>query len=103
MTRGFADRIPVHIQQVVEAMVEVFVNQSENIGNEVDYLQVFELSVDTADFFSMQAIAHSREEPPYSTTTEFVTDTAITEKVYIISDDYGLEGEVITYLLASEY
>ena len=103
MTRGFADRIPIQIQQAIMEMVEAFVSQSEKIGSEVDYLQVFELSAETDGSASTQIITHSQEEPPYSRTIRLATDSAITEKVYVISDDYGPEGEVITYLLASEY
>lgn len=103
MTGGFADKIPVEVQQQIVTILELFLMKSQQIGREIDYLQVFELTVDRADSKNMQVIKHFQEEPPYTNIIHFVTDTAVTEKIYVISDDYGVEGEVITYLLASEY
>lgn len=49
MTRGFADKIPVEAQQQIVTILESFLMKSEQIGREIDYLQVFELTVDRAE------------------------------------------------------
>lgn len=59
-----------------------------------DYFHVFELT----ERNGLQMIRHFQEEPEWEETAAHHTDSAVTEKVYIIQDD-----DVVTMLLAEDY
>ena len=66
--------------------------------SEKDYLQVFELRTKISMKGIVQEIEHTQEEPQYSKTYQYYTDTPVEAKIYIIvEDDYS------TMLLANEY
>ena len=88
LTRGVDADIPAELQlfmwQAIDQMPEP-----------KDYLQVFRLSVENG----LQVIHHTIEQPEFDMTYILAaSDTAVTEKVYVIDD-----GEHCTMLLASEY
>lgn len=66
----------------------------------LDYLQIFEFSVDKSVGGEMvQKITHKQEQPEVSRTYEFpLGNTKVVEKVYVIDD-----GEQCTMLWADEY
>lgn len=103
MTKGFASTVPLSVQIMIFTILDEHVNKSKLNEVEVDYLQVFELNAREIDGIMSQEIKHIQEEPSYENKICIHLDEAISEKVFVISDDYGDEGEVITYLLASEY
>jgi len=103
MTKGFAGTIPLPVQLMIFTILDEHVKKSKQDGTEIDYLQVFELTATASGGITNQEIKHKQEEPPYESKMSFQLDEAVSEKVFVISDDYGDEGEVITYLLASEY
>ena len=88
LTRGVDADIPAELQlfmwQAIDQMPEP-----------KDYLQVFRLSVKNG----LQVIHHTTEQPEFDMTYILAaSDTAVTEKVYVIDD-----GEHCTMILASEY
>jgi hypothetical protein len=61
-TRGIADDVGLDIQLMLWSMID---KRKEN-GIEVDYLQVFELSIDRKDNIFVQKVVHRQECPPVS-------------------------------------
>ena len=80
----------------ISAELQLFMWQAiDQMPEPKDYLQVFRLSVENG----LQVIHHTTEQPEFDMTYILATtDTAVTEKVYVIND-----GEHCTMLLASEY
>lgn len=103
MTQGFANQVPLEVQMLIMSMLAEHVSQSVQSNTEVDYLQVFNLKAKGCDQRQIQEITHSQEVPSYERQICVQVTEAINEKIFVISDDYGEEGEVITALLASEY
>ena len=66
---------------------------------ELDYLQVFELSISIRNGKEVQVIKHYQEEPKYQEEIEIMDyEQLIVDKVYVIDD-----GEYSTMLMASDY
>lgn len=61
-TRGIATEIGLDIQLILWAMID---NRKAK-GIQVDYLQVFELSVARKDGIAVQKVIHRQEYPPAS-------------------------------------
>ena len=93
MTKGFENTIPYLIQLLLFQMID-----SLKINSDVDYLQVFILSVEAREGRTFQKIIHSQEQPSRSKTYLIPYPSPVTEKVYAI-DDKGHH----TFLLAEEY
>lgn len=66
----------------------------------IDYLQVFELSIENVNGRLMQVMVHSQEQPDKSETIRIECEAfePVNDKVYIIDD-----GEYSTMLMASDY
>jgi len=65
---------------------------------ELDYLQVFILSVENQKGQAVQKIVHSQEKPIWSKTSLLALENPITAKIYVIDD-----RDHHTFLLAEEY
>ncbi|BBB92279.1 MAG TPA: DUF960 family protein [Methylomusa anaerophila] len=59
-TRGIATEVGLDIQLTLWSMID----KRKKIGIEVDYLQVFELSINSKDGISVQKVIHRQECPP---------------------------------------
>lgn len=96
ITKGIAMEIPLAYQVVMFAAIEEL-KASEVL---VDYLQIFELSIQNINGEKIQIIIHRQEEPEYSRKVEIpIQEKGIKEKIYVIDDG----ADYITMLLASEY
>lgn len=63
-TRGIANEVSLDIQIILWAMID----KRKAKGINVDYLQVFELSIVGEDGVDLQKVVHSQECPPVSET-----------------------------------
>lgn len=93
MTTKFINKIPYLIQILLFQMID-----SLKVKSDVDYLQIFILSVETHDGKTFQKIVHSQEQPPKSKTYLIPYPSPVTAKVYAIDDK-----DHYTFLLAEEY
>lgn len=94
MTRGIQTDIPMEIQLFVWGL-QTEIRQN---NKEIDYLQVYKLTVEG----EKQKIKHTSEEPEYEKEYVVQVEEPITAKIYIIEDDYG-DKLVETMLLSKEY
>lgn len=81
-TKRVAEEIPVHIQIVLIAMLDT----RQRKGEELDYLQVFELSKDQE---GNQVIINSQEVPQFKETKVIAKHPvfqSVTTQLYIIDD-----------------
>lgn len=94
-TRGIHDRLDIRYRILLWDKLDIL---SEKM--EMDYLQVFEFSVEmNEENQKIQKIVHSQEEPEYIEEYTFpVTDLGVNGKVYVIDD-----GDHCTMLWAEEY
>lgn len=90
MTRGVLAEIPAEIQIMIWAAIGAAIKS----GVELDYLQVFELTVENG----RQKIRHFQERPNREKIYYYNILSPITKKVYVIDD-----GDHSTMLLAEEY
>ena len=95
LTQGVATTVPADLQPMLWDLLDAKRRQ----GVKLDYLQVFELSIECAFGEVFQKIVHRQEVPPFSE-TYYYREIAepINAKVWIIDSD-----EYVTMLLASEY
>lgn len=87
ITSNADNRIPMETQLLLWVMYD-------RTPEPRDYFHVFELT----ERNGLQIIRHFQEEPEWEETAAQHTDSAVTEKVYIIQDD-----DVVTMLLAEDY
>lgn len=81
MTRGVQADVPMEIQLFLwELQTEIRKNNKE-----IDYLQVYALSVEEGK----QKIKHTSEDPAYEKEYIVQVEEAITAKIFIIEDDYS--------------
>lgn len=92
MTRGF-NALP----ELVKAMIGSIINTKKEQEN-VDYLQVFNLSKVVQNGITFQKIVNEQEQPPLKRTYMFPFTDAVNEKVFCIDDE-----EYHTYMLSKEY
>ena len=83
------------IHREVPLMIQFFLWACiDRLQGEVDYLQVFELSVDNG----RQKIVHKQVEPQYKREYYLPCEQALTAKIFVINDDI-----YATMLFADEY
>ncbi len=95
LTQGVATTVPVDLQQRLWSLLD----KKRCQGVKLDYLQIFELTIECAFGEVFQKVVHRQEVPPFAETyyyREIVE--SINAKVWIIDSD-----EYVTMLLASEY
>ena len=95
LTQGVATTVPVDLQQRLWSLLD----KKRCQGVKLDYLQIFELTIECAFGEVFQKIVHRQEVPPFSETYYYRgLVEPINAKVWIIDSD-----EYVTMLLASEY
>lgn len=94
-TRSVSEEIPLEIQVLLWRLIDGMKN--EHI--QVDYLQVFELSIETAMGDVFQKIVHSQEQPPYKNEMLFNVYRPINTRLWAV--DSGDDNGVLMY--PSEY
>lgn len=87
ITSNAMSRIPVETQILMWFMLDT-------MDEDKDYLQIFNLSIKDGN----QIIRHHQEYPIWEEDVVLLTDSPVTEKVYIIVEN-GLE----TMMLAEDY
>lgn len=92
ITKGVSNIIPEFLQNILWHIIDII-----EIDN-IDYLQVFELSEIIKDEKRKQKIVHFQEQPEFKEEFIITTKKTICEKIYIIDN-----GIYSTMLLASEY
>ena len=95
LTQGVATKVPADLQQILWDLLDAKRRQ----GITLDYLQVFELSLECACGEVFQKVVHRQEVPSFSETYYYrEISQAINAKVWIIDSE-----EYVTMLLPSEY
>lgn len=95
VTRGIADKISLELQMLLWTLIDV----KKRKGQELDYLQIFELSVECLGGESYQKITHSQEVPPFTNQHIFhLTSQPVIGSVWVIDST-----EYATMLLPEEY
>lgn len=95
VTSGFQAEIPLVVQVCLMSEID---RLSRLDSEEVDYLQIFELTRKIINGNVYQEIVVEQEQPPKKHKICFPFDDAVTRKVYCIDSE-----EYHTYLLAEEY
>ena len=95
MTRGFQREIPEIDKLFLLAMIN---EKSALPDNEVDYLQVFNLTRELVGNTVFQKIENTQEVPPSKSEVSFPLPEAVTAKVFCIDSE-----EYFTFMLAEEY
>ena len=84
ITKNIADKINPLLQLYLWMLVEKRIA----VGEAVDYLQIFELSVESKDGQPIQKILHRQEQPEYSCTNYFEgLWEPVTGKIWIIDNE----------------
>jgi hypothetical protein len=78
ITRG----ISAEISPITQLLLWELIDQRQQEGAELDYLQVFRLEPEGQH----QKITHSQEEPPYEQESLFIGPEPVTAKIYVIDD-----------------
>ena len=89
-TSGIVRRLPLSVRMKLWELVD----RRFFAGEDMDYLQVFELSND----FGKLKVEHRQEVPPYKNTIWLSNEPLIKAKIFVIDN-----GEYTTMLLADEY
>ncbi len=94
-TSGIANEVGLDIQLTLWSMI----GKRKETGIEVDYLQVFELSINSKDGISVQKVVHKQECPPASDTYFLpMIETPIKMTIWAIDSE-----EYCIMLLPEEY
>ena len=95
VTRSIADAVAVDIQQLVWALLD----ERRKSKEEMDYLQVFDLAMETMMGECLQKVLHSQEQPSYENLTFHRTfSMPLTMTIWVLDD-----GDRTTMLLPSDY
>lgn len=95
ITKGIQQEIPIELQLLLWRFIDALKDQMM----EVDYLQVFELTIGKVGDLPFQMIIHREESPQYSKTYKILTKEVVDAKIFVIDDENGHS----TMMLAGEY
>lgn len=94
-TKGVEREIPIELQLFLWSCIDKLKEQ----GQELDYLQVFELTRERVNDIFFQRIEHKEEEPEYCRDYNVFPTVIVNAKVFVVDDESG----AITMMLAMEY
>ncbi|MGH4049995.1 MAG: DUF960 domain-containing protein [Clostridium sp.] len=94
ITKRIQQEIPLELQLFMWDCIDTLKEQANNM----DYLQVFEITNERVDEVFFQRIEHRQEVPEYSMTHRVFATEMANYKVFIIDDETHS-----TMLLAEEY
>ena len=77
-TQSVADRVPLHVQ----IMLWTLIKRKRLAGEELDYFQVFELSLYIDGGQSLQKVIHRQEVPPFAEMHYFDTEEVYVGKIW---------------------
>lgn len=95
VTRGIKEKVGLDIQILIWGYIDAIKNRKDI---NIDYLQVFELSIINKNDMFNQKLVHKQELAPYEKLYLLNVEEPVNEKVYVID-----EGGYSTMLLAEEY
>lgn len=93
-TRGVANDISLDIQLILWSMIDTWKAQRK----ELDYLQVFELSIATVNSKPVQKVIHRQEVPPLREETMFKVNQPINGRIWVVDS-----SEEAVMMLPEEY
>ena len=93
ITKGFQTTIPIETQLILFNLLD-----SAKHARELDYLQVFDLSIEAHNHLNLQKIVQSQEQPVWDRTVYYPLKNLVSTKIFVIDD-----GDHHTFLLADEY
>ena len=94
ITKGVQQEVPLELQLFMWNCIDTLKEQ----GQELDYLQVFELTKERADDVFFQRIEHRQEVPKYSMTYRLFPKEMVNARIFVIDD-----GSHSTMMLAKDY
>lgn len=94
MTKDIQQKIPLELQIFMWNCINILKNQ----GNDIDYLQVFELYKEREKNIFFQKIIHRQGNPSFEISHEIFPKEIVNAKVFVIDS-----GKHSTMLLAEEY
>ena len=83
MTKGIQNDIPVELQMFMWNCIDTLKEK----GQELDYLQVFELTSEKTDDIFFEKINYRQEVPEYSITYRIFFTEMVNAKVFVIDDE----------------
>lgn len=92
ITKGIQHEISIELQIIMWQLIE----ELEKKNEEIDYLQVFELTID--EDRNMQQIVHKQEIPEYENKIILRVTEPVAAKIFVIDDI-----DHVTMLLSNEY
>ena len=82
LSRGVHNDIPLNIQVMLWELIDKRIAN----GEEMDYLQIFDLVAKGTKKYPLQYVKHRQEVPPYSKEWTAEYSQPITTKIYVIDD-----------------
>ncbi|AKA70871.1 DUF960 domain-containing protein [Clostridium scatologenes] len=94
ITKGIQEEIPLELQLFLWNCIDTLKEQ----GQELDYLQSFELTKERSDDIFFQKIEHRQGVSEYSKSYRVISNELVEAKIFVIDD-----GTYSTMMLAEEY
>jgi hypothetical protein len=100
VTSNLENHIPIKVQRLLFDMIEI---ARRKPGNQLDYLQVFEIQNKNVDGKSVLQIQHRQEVPEY--VKDYVIDKTecINAKIFVISEQDEKGDEYCVMMMAEDY
>lgn len=93
ISKGINEKLSSDLISLLWLMIE-----DVSIKINLDYLQIFKLSIENNNGVDMQKIVHEQEQPKYINTIYVLCDNKINAEIYCIDD-----GCYSTMIFAEEY
>lgn len=93
ISKGISEKLSVDLITLLWVMID-----ESKFKTDLDYFQIFNLTVFDQDGIKVQKIIHEQEQPRYKNSICVLCDTQVNAKVYCIDD-----GSHSTMILAEEY
>ena len=95
ISKGISEKLSVDLVTILWMMID-----EAKVKTDLDYFQIFHLSISDKDGVMAQKIMHEQEQPKYKHSICVLCDTQpINAKIYCIDDNIGHA----TMILAEEY
>lgn len=93
ISKGINEKLSVDLIALLWLMIDEIKSKTD-----LDYLQIFNLSIDEQDGVKVQKIIHEQEIPEYKNSIYVLCDKPVNAKVYCIDSE-----EYATMILSNEY
>jgi len=95
ITKGIEEKLPKELQLLLWKCIDALKEQEM----ELDYLQVFELTMERVGDIFFQMIIHTQESPKYSKTYKILAKEMVDKLIFVIDD----ENKHSTMMFSEEY